>query len=248
MGGSKSQSDLILSLNNTCDVTGYSYKPFVVTGGSVVPEMTTIDKVAPRPADDTGTALYSVTVTNLAANASVSVSCDDFAGGFDATEIYADDAGRIVLWLAPTNHARRLVVDGVSYETPYPYTNSNDRVLYLKDVVATPAADDLSDAGEPDTVVSRMSMEGGSLSLTLSGAAASRLLPMRASTTKRLLSAAVSTDGALPRIYASPTLPFPDVPQEVDIAECEVLDNGDGTVTVKLPLSKGVDQMFFMIR
>jgi hypothetical protein len=49
------------------------------------------------------------------------------------------------------------------------------------------------------------------------------------------------------RIYSSTVLPFPDQPHEVDLSECEIIDNKDGTATVRLKLSGSEPSMFYKI-
>ena len=49
------------------------------------------------------------------------------------------------------------------------------------------------------------------------------------------------------RIYASPTLPFPAVPNEIDLSQCTLTDNGDGTTTISIPLVGPPPQMFFKV-
>ena len=49
------------------------------------------------------------------------------------------------------------------------------------------------------------------------------------------------------RIYASPTLPFPAVPNEIDLSQCSLTDNGDGTTTISIPLVGPPPQMFFKV-
>ena len=98
--------------------------------------------VSPRPVDANGTELYAVVVSNLTAGVTsgvVKVLCPALPATYSKSSIYADDAGCICLWLAPTNRARALVVNGRYYTTPYPYesTGSGTSPLYCEDVVAT---------------------------------------------------------------------------------------------------------------
>ena len=135
MGGSKSQSDVIMGLGNVRDSSTATERQLVVLGGSIVPETQSIDIVAPRPVDATGSQLYSITFINLAANSPVELSCQDFPADFGLNDIYSDDDGRVRIWLAPTNHARVVSVNGKYFTTEYPYENSAQRPVYEYEVV-----------------------------------------------------------------------------------------------------------------
>ena len=49
------------------------------------------------------------------------------------------------------------------------------------------------------------------------------------------------------KIYASPTLPFPAVPNEIDPSQYSLKDNGDGTTTISIILTDPAPQMFFKV-
>ena len=123
-------SDLVQG-KNASDST----KPCVITGGSVLGKRR---NVKPRPVDADGTELYAVVVSNLTAGALVNVTCPGMPEAYSKDNIFADDAGCICLWLAPTNHERVLVANGQYYTTPYPYqTNTNGTSqVYKADVDA----------------------------------------------------------------------------------------------------------------
>ena len=49
------------------------------------------------------------------------------------------------------------------------------------------------------------------------------------------------------KVYASPTLPFPAVPSEIDPSQYSLTDNGDGTTTISILLIDPAPQMFFKV-
>ena len=300
-GGSKSKSDLILSLGSTDDVTGATYHPLVVTGGSIVPQAETIGVVAPRPANADGTALYSVTITNLVPNTAIEIACDDLPDDFGLGDIYSDDKGRVSIWLAPTNHARIVSVNGKYYETEFPESSVVPRDVYRKDVFIDAASgsdtrpesvdvdgetrykvtipgyeqeDAVAITGLGEFGVTGSTKDGdgaavvylpdGDYSFTIGSQKWSVSVdggPATANENVEILEVSISPAGArltlslsaarvLPgvlKIYYTSALPYPEPPDEVDLSQCEIIDNGDGTATVVIPLEGGAQSMFYKI-
>ena len=171
--------------------------------------------------------------------AAADIACDDIPDGFGLDDIFADDEGRVSIWLAPTNHARSIVVNGLSYRTEYPYDESSDQVL-RNDVVAECLGPVVLSTPKSVSVMA-MSVSSGSLSVVLPESSLDS--PLETKKRSKVLLAAPSPLNV--RIYRSKTLPFPDEPEVVSVLDCNVTPNGDGTVTVSIPLSGEERQMFY---
>ena len=115
-------------------------RSMVIAGGSV---LGTTMKASPRPVDEAGNELYAVVISNLTPNASAVVSCLAIPETYSTDGLVADEAGRICIWLAPTNHSRVLTANGLYYTTPYPYQTYSNGVstVYKQDVVAVCVGD-----------------------------------------------------------------------------------------------------------
>ena len=128
-------------------------------------------------------------------------------------------------------------MNGAGYTTPYPdgYTEGQD--VYYADV----------------TVVCTASSQGGGAG---SGGGANPLVTGISVAGGKVLLTVKPTDGANPdtksngggvRLYMSPTLPFPENLEPVALDDCIVTDNGDGTLTVELPVDGDKPSMFIKI-
>ena len=139
LSSSKSLSDFVASLGNTVDTTTLKYKSLVITGGSAVPEV--VGKALPYPVGPDGRRVRSIMLVGLEPDESAKIVSTEVPSYYSTDDIYADADGRVCLWLYPTNHARSFTINGVNFETPYPYTNSVTRPVYDVDVVVTGRTD-----------------------------------------------------------------------------------------------------------
>ena len=306
-GGSKSQSDVIMGLGNVRDPSSPDEKQLVVLGGTIVPETQAIDIVAPRPVDASGAQLYSVTFINLAANSPVDLSCEDFPSGFGLNDIYSDDAGRVSIWLAPTNRTRVVSVNGKYFTTDYPEDNSAQNLVYEADVVVdcgtggsdeppesvdaaggklwrvtvpglepnAPVMLDLTEeyrtvTGNADAGVSfyfyiadgqytfkandndyAVDVDGkDALATAISREANPSVESIEIDSGVVIITVSSDNpyaDWTTMKIYCSSTLPVTEASEQVDLTTYVPVDNGDGTMTITIPLSDSESQVFFMV-
>ncbi|MBQ6136497.1 MAG: hypothetical protein IJI73_03900, partial [Kiritimatiellae bacterium] len=217
-----SQSDFAISRGNTVSTMDL-YRTLVVTGGSAVPAC--VGAALPRPVDASGTRLYGVSVSNLAANAACSVSVSPLPAGYRLDGIYASPEGMVCLWLPQGDYT--VSINGARWTASV--TGSNTAAVSVA-LVSAPVP------------VSRIAASASGVSLTVPLTAVSDVLRSRGVETQ-----AAAPEAGVFRIYASPSLPFPDPPGEVDVSQCTLTDNGDGTATVSIPLAGPEPQMFFKV-
>ena len=210
-----------MSLGNLVDTTIGTYRSLVVVGGSAVPAGVGI--AAPRPVDALGNSLYKVQISNLVANAACRVSVKPTPeGGYGLNGIYASPEGVVCLWLP--EGAFEVEIDGTKWSAEVSGGETDvAQVVFVSGPVP----------------VSRIAVAQSAVALEVPLGAVEDELEARASSSPR--------SGGGITIYASPTLPFPDTPEVVDLDECGLVDNGDGTVTISIPLHGAAPQMFFKI-
>ena len=215
-----SQSDFAVSVGNVVDSTLGAYKSLVVVGGSAVPAG--VGVASPRPVDALGNTLCKVMISNLVADAACSVSVKPAPdGGYGLNGIYASPEGVVCLWLPEGEY--EVVLNGTRWAVEVAGGDTDvAQVVFVSGPVP----------------VSKITATQSAVALVVPLASVVDEVDARAAGGPR-------TGGIT--VYASPVLPFPDPPNEVDLDACGLVDNGDGTVTISIPLLGPAPQMFFKI-